>query len=568
MGTRETVTGALEPSPALRRADLLSIITLIAAVLLPVGPVAAWLRGAYSATDADLRAGVWILKASVVALGIAAILVRRLPQPPAPYPEHPRTDPTSTWIIAGLLAVALALRVYRLDTELWMDEIFLRTRYAPLEFRQLLSTYDSQNHQPFYSLLARFSFLVAGGSDWSLRVPALVMGVASLWALWWFGRRVTSRSEALVAVAILAVSYHHIWFSQNARGYTAMMLLTVLSTGTFLRLCEGAGQARRLTWTYAVLMALATYTHLTAAFVAVGHAVTLLLLTPWRSGEARRRATWPAAAVALSAVLTIVMYAPMLPQVWRQITTPTMAGVTVEWTGAGWMVREALRVLGEGIPGGLLTVAVALIVLGVGVVSFWRQSRLTTLLMFLPVGVTLVAILAARHNLWPRFFFFASGFLVLAALRGGFVLVRWLVRWQPERVAVAGAIGVALLSLLTVPRAWQPKQQFRAAMAFIAQERQPGDEVIALDVASEIYRLRGWAPDWRSARDVATLSDTERSARRAWIVFTLPARLRAVTPELYQHVSGPRYQVVRIFPATVGGGEIHVLRHDSTSTDD
>ena len=563
-----SATSSDSPGTGWSRGDAAWAALIAGGLLLPVAATARWFNATYAASIADVAAGVWILKASVVVLALAAILLRRLPEAPAPDPVRVTADTASIWIVAGLLAVALALRVYRLDTELWMDEIFLRARYAPLEFRQLLSTYDSQNHQPFYSLLARFSFLVAGGSDWSLRVPAVVMGVASLWALWWFARRVTSRNEALLAVAILAVSYHHIWFSQNARGYTAMMLLTVLSTGAFLRLCEGTRQPRRVTWIYAILMALATYTHLTAAFVAVGHAVALLLVTQWRSGEARRRVMWPAAAIALSAVLTIVLYAPMLPQVWRQITTPTMAGVTVELTGAGWMVREALRVLGEGIPGGLVTVAVALIVLSLGIVSFWRQSRLTTLLMFTPVWVTLVAILAARHNLWPRFFFFAAGFLVLAALRGGFVLVRALVRWQPERVAVAGAAAVAILSLVTVPRAWQPKQQFRAAYDFVESERRPGDEVVALDIASEVYRLRGWASTWQQGSTREQLASTERSANRTWIVYTLPARLRVLTPDLFQHLSAPRYQVVRVYPASVGGGEIHILRHDPASGHD
>jgi hypothetical protein len=225
-------------------------------------------------------------------------------------------------------------------------------------------------------------------------------------------------------------------------------------------------------------------------------------------------------------------------------------------------------VLTQGIPGGLFTLGVAFTVLAVGVASYWRQSRITMLVMFLPVAVTFMAIIAARHNLWPRFFFFASGFLVLAATRGGFVLARALIPWQPERVAMVGASAVALLSVATLPRAWQPKQQFQAALEFVERERQPGDVVVALDVVAEVYRLRGWARDWRTVRDVGALADVERSASRTWIVYTLPARVSALTPELYQHVTGKRYRRVRLFPATVGAGEIHVWRHDSTTAND
>jgi len=552
------------------RADFAWSAVAILALILPVDGTARWLDAAYTATRADVAAGVWILKMSVIALAGTAVLLRRLPSrvSVSNAAVNRRDDSSSLVVLAGLLLLAFGLRMYRIETELWVDEILLRTRYAPLEFQQLLSTYDSQNHQPLYSLMARISLLATDGADWSLRIPAVLFGVASLGALWWFGRRVTTANETLLAVLFLAVSYHHVWFSQNARGYTTMLFLAVLTTGIFLRLCEGSGNERRLAWSYGILMALATYTHLTAAFIAVGHALTLLVTTRWSSTEARRRAAWPAFAIGVSALIALTLYSPMLPQVWREVTTPTLKGVTVEWTGAGWMVREGVRVLARGIPGGLFTVAAGLGVLGVGVASYWRQSRLTTLLMFLPVAVTFVAIVAARHNLWPRFFFFASGFFILAALRGGFVLARFVVRWHPDRVAVAGAAAVAVLSLLTVPRAWQPKQQFRAAYEFVEAERKPGDEVVALDLASTVYRLRGWAPTWRHADDLAQLAETERSAGRTWIVYTLPAHLRALNPELFQHLSPPRYQVVRVYSASVGGGEIHILRHDSTTGHD
>ena len=542
-------------------------LALGVALLLPVGTTAAWLNPAYGALPSDVTAGVWIFKASLVLVALAVLLLRRIPAPAGAPVDRAPLDPGSATMLAVIIVVALVLRLYRVNAELWLDEILLLTRYVQLDFRQLVSTFDSQNHQPFYSLLARVSFLTLGGNDWSVRIPAILLGVGSLGAIWAFARRLTSGTESLLAALILAVSYHHVWFSQNARGYTTMMLLAVIASGIFIRLCEGSSDARRLAWAYGLTMALATYTHLTAAFIAVGHALAFALTMRW-SSEGRRRALWPSIALGLSALLTVTLYALMLPQVVRQMTKPTMDGVEVAWTGLDWMVREAVRVLSAGVPGGILTVAVAFSVLGVGVVSYWRRSRLATLVMFLPVVVTLTAILASGHNLWPRFFFFAAGYFVMAALRGGFVLVNAVVRWHPDRVATAGALAVALVSLATVPAAWQPKQQFRAAYEFIEQERRPDDVVVALDAAAEIYRLRGWAPDWRLTRLPVDLEQMERSAPRTWIVFTLGVRLRAMAPEMYERLSTSRYQVVRVFPATVGGGEIHVLRHDSTTGND
>ena len=413
------------PAPRWRAGDVAWLLLLLAAVLLPADATARWMHATYTATHQQVLAGILILKVSAVVLALMALAISRLGLPIAPATSSPVvTDPRASRVVGVLLLLALALRLYRLDTELWLDELLLRVRYAPLDVRQLLSTYDSQNHQPLYSILAHFLLPPTGGADWPVRVPAVLFGVASIWALWWFGRRATTTSETVLGVFLLTVSYHHVWFSQNARGYTAMMFLIIVATGLFRDLLDGNANPRRLAWGYAVCVALATYTHLTVALIAVGHALTVLLVTRWRSPDSRTRALWCGIALSLSAVITLCLYAPLLPQVWLRLSAPTMAGVSVEWTGAGWMVGEALRVLGEGVPGGLATILVALSALTIGVASYWRQSRTTALLMFLPVVVTLVALVATKHNLWPRFFFFASGFIVLAALRGGFVLVR------------------------------------------------------------------------------------------------------------------------------------------------
>ena len=559
------------PSSTPRGRDLFWIALLLAALFLPVTALGRWFGTTYTATEADVVTGVRLLQWSLVALAAVAIALRRLEEGPAAQPAAMVPAPASLaqrWALGAVLCAALAVRLYRLDAELWIDEILLRTRYAPLEFRQLLSTYDSQNHQPLYSLLAHASFVMAGGTDWSLRLPAVLFGVGSLWALWRFGRQVASGTEALLAVLLLSVSYHHIWFSQNARGYTAAMFFALVTTGLFLRLCGGDRAPHRLAWGYAILMALSVYTHLAAALVAAGHASALLLTTRWRDAGHRSRALWPSLAICLSALLTITLYAPMLPQVIRAITAPATAVNAAEWTDLRWLLGEAARVLTGGIPGGLVTVAAGLVVVATGIGSYWRQSRLTTLAMVAPIPLTMVVLVATRHNLWPRFFFFGAGFVVLLAIRGGFVLVRAAVRWQPDRIATVGACGVALLSLWIVPIAWQPKQQFRAARDFVDGERRPGDAVAVFDIASEIYLLRGWAPTWHRVTSLDALNAIERSAARTWIVYTLPARFAAREPELYRHVTAPPYAEVRTFPATLGGGEIHILRSDTASHHD
>ena len=64
-----------------------------------------------------------------------------------------------------------------------------------------------------YTLLAQACTAMFGESAWSLRLPAAVLGVGGIWALFVFANQITNAREALASCALLTVSYHHIWFS-------------------------------------------------------------------------------------------------------------------------------------------------------------------------------------------------------------------------------------------------------------------------------------------------------------------------------------------------------------------
>ena len=550
-------------------------LVALLAILLPVNATARWLATAPGPSPVDLVLGVWLMKGALLATAVALAVVHwagraaRVSQPYVPARPMRIAEARSTTVLLGLLLLlATAARVKALDTELWLDETDTLVRYATMQMRQLVSTYDSQNQHPLYVLLAKLSYLIFSGAEWSIRVPAVVFGVASLWTTYAFARRVTSRAEALLAVFILALSYHHVWFSQNARGYTALLFFTPIATWLFLRL--GATEnpvPGRVVWGYATVIALASYTHLTAVFIAVGHALAVTVAATWRARpEGRNALGRTGAALALSALLTTSVYALVLPQVLGEVLRPTLDGAAVEWTSPWWLVTETLRVLSSGVPGGLLTSGIAALVLIVGVASYWRQSRLLVLSMFVPVVVTAAAVIAMNHNLWPRFFFFAASFFVLAALRGGFVIARAVFGTQGERVAVVGAAALASLSAVMLPRAWQPKQQYMAAARFVQDERAAGDSVAAFGVAAGVYEARGVPGDWHLAPSLDELTAMERSSRRLWVIYTFPVHLRAMHPELARHVATPPYREVRAFSATVGGGEVRILLHEVRPT--
>src|SRR5262249_32005312 len=144
-----------------------------------------------------------------------------------------------------------------------------------LPIGQIITSYDAQNQHFLYSVLAHVSFLIFGENGWSLRLPAVLFGTGSIWALYLLGREVANTREALLSAALLTFSYHHIWFSQNARGYTGLLFWTTLASWLLLRAMR---EARPELWLlYAVAAALGVYMHMTMLFVITGHFIIYLI---------------------------------------------------------------------------------------------------------------------------------------------------------------------------------------------------------------------------------------------------------------------------------------------------
>ncbi|MGH7712759.1 MAG: glycosyltransferase family 39 protein, partial [Gemmatimonadaceae bacterium] len=418
---------------------------------------------------------------------------------PAQATARPERTP---WIALGaLIAVAVIARGIGLSGGLWIDEIYSLVHSFRAPLGSILTEFWGDNHHPLYAVLAHASRSLFGESAWSVRLPALLFGVATVPALFVLARRLVSQREALLATALLALSYHHVWFSQNARGYSAIAFFTVVLTWLALR---ALSEPTTRTWyTYAVVSALAAFTHLTAVLVVVGHAVALLAYlvvidrkNPSRATIARRAAV----GFLLAAVLTLVLYAAMLPEVFDYFfNRPSkLAGVST----TRWAILEGVRVLLLGLSGGTLAAGLVALTLGglcvaSGLWSLWRPARSPAfvLLLTMPILVTIVGAALARGTMYPRFFFFAIGPTLIVVVRGTFVVAEWIARhvpWRPlanaQRLATTGVAAIIVLSALSLrPNYRYPKQDFEGAMRYVLDAKGPGDAVVSSGVPADPY---------------------------------------------------------------------------------
>lgn len=154
----------------------------------------------------------------------------------------------------------------------------------------------SESAPPLYYLVAWFWSRPFGTGEVWMRSLSALAGTASI-AVVYLGAVALPlpRRAGLIAAAAVAVSPVLIWFSQDARAYALVFLLTALSFLFFARARRGVGR-RDLAW-WAVFSALAIATHYFAGFVIAGEAVLLLL------GRNRRGAVIAVLAVAAATAL-------------------------------------------------------------------------------------------------------------------------------------------------------------------------------------------------------------------------------------------------------------------------
>ncbi len=488
-----------------------------------------------------------------VLLIVLAVVRRHMPVRPPRKVAHVRTG-RAVWIAMGAMTVAaLALRLWKLDTCLWLDEILTAVDFARPSVGHIVTSFPNQNQNMLYSLLAHASQRIFGESAWALRLPSVLFGVGGIWALFFLGRKVIGTREALLGCVLMTVSYHHIWFSQNARGYTGVLLFAVLSTWLWLEAME------RNSWRwwmgYALAVFLGLWIHMTMMFVVAAHGLIWL----GASLRERRLDVKAIAAWLLAGSVTLQALALSLPEFLRtglhEVSMPSA------WTSPWWVIAESFRNLRTGFAGAAVVLCGGAMLLA-GWLSMWRRQPRAALAMLLPGVIGAAFMLSSGHNLWPRFFFFSMGFALLIAIHGAVVLPQAVLSRAPV-MARAGGLALAGLMILasaaTVPRCYAlPKQDYTGARDFVERNRTAGEGVVVVGLAAHAYG-KYYAPQWNIARTPEELASIRRKYTRVALVYTLPIELKAFHPELWRAVES-EFEPIKTFPGTLGGGEVYVCR--------
>jgi 4-amino-4-deoxy-L-arabinose transferase-like glycosyltransferase len=474
-----------------------------------------------------------------------------------PPPTLDQAEASPWKMLIALTLAAAVLRTIALDSGLWYDEIRTLVESVRSPVLAIVTVFPGDNQHTLFSILAHLSISAFGEHAWSLRLPSMLCGVATVPMLYLFAREFTRRSEAMLSALLLAVAYHHIWFSQSARGYAILTLLTLLSSWLLLRGLRRKRPAD-FVW-YAVAAALGIYTHVTMAFLVVSHALLCLLPLglPRFDRESMRRWGLPIMGFSLAGLLSVALYSPVLFEVRESVVTQAspMRDATPKWA-----LVELLRGLQIGL-GSAAAVVAGGILFAAGSLSYLKQNRFMFGLAAVPAFVTFTATVALHRPVRPRFVIFLAGFAIMILVRGALEIGRWLSR----RHAAAGTLtplGVGLvlvmcvLSLASLANLYQyPKQDFAGARDFVLAHASADEPILTASLTSYPYRAY-YGMDWRSIESLEDLNRARSTGRPLWVLNTMTTY---VDSELLAALSRDCRQEA-VFRGTVGGGDVTVCR--------
>ena len=83
---------------------------------------------------------------------------------------------------------------------------------------------------PLYFLILHFTQWIFGDSEWALRLPSAVAGWLCIPAIYLLGKRLYSEREGLIAALLVAVLWAPVYYSQEARPLSMLILLSILAS--------------------------------------------------------------------------------------------------------------------------------------------------------------------------------------------------------------------------------------------------------------------------------------------------------------------------------------------------
>ena len=444
------------------------------------------------------------------------------------------------------------LRLFRLGHQsIWGDEaLTLQVYTVGRNLPELLANIWHRGfHPPLYFIIAHYWYLL-GTSEFMLRFPSVVFGIAAIPMMYLVARRLFGNTAAGISALFIAISPFHIWYSQEARMYSLQVLLVLASTLFFLRAWEtpsplhhegGAGGGGLDYLLYALTTLLALYTQIGTLFLVAAQGVYVL------AAGRKQIAGW----LGIQAIV-ILAFVPWLLRFMAHRSVGNIGAIGFERESGPLQLAYGLYTFSVGYSLGpsvaalhylspstaihqyLPVLAISAFAFGflliLGLIHAYRTSRFGFWFVLSQSAVPLILILAASLlpgvGLTPRY--------LTVAIVPYWIIISLGIMRSSRAMVILPAAALILIGLSLHNHYFNPdyaKQDMRSAVAMVNREAAPGDVIIISSIelgGPFIYYFQrqdipyyGYPPDRGLVNPADLDRDIERliaGKKRAWLI--------------------------------------------------
>jgi len=179
-------------------------------------------------------------------------------------------------VIGITMVAALFSFLYIGQKSIWLDEATsISIAKLPWEgFWERLSSRDL--NQGLYYFLLRF-WVILGESESVVRALSALFAIASIPVLYALAKRMFGVRAGLITSLLISVNAFFIEYAQEARGYSLVFFLVVLSSYLFVLVTENFSN-KKMVCGYIAVSALAVYAHFFAALVLIAQTLSVPFL--------------------------------------------------------------------------------------------------------------------------------------------------------------------------------------------------------------------------------------------------------------------------------------------------
>ena len=166
------------------------------------------------------------------------------------------------WVLLLILFAGSILRIIGLNAKsIWYDEAcsvdFFQNSWPEIfSHRYML--------RPLYFIVLKLWTGLFGYKEFILRIPSVFFGLCSIFMVYGISKKIFNKKVGLFSAFLLSISGYHIIRSQDARGYTLLMLLACVATSIFWNIIKNK---KDYYFAYIIIMILMFLTNFFAAFI-------------------------------------------------------------------------------------------------------------------------------------------------------------------------------------------------------------------------------------------------------------------------------------------------------------